>query len=451
MKRYKLLALFVTLLLVLSSQDIKITGQDSGKKDSLDSALKIITKETLKEYVEYLASDELEGRHAGKEGEQKATEYIAKCFKDAGLKAIGKDSNYFQIVGKSGKARNCVGFLEGTDPKLKDEIIVVGGHHDHVGKKGTPHPGQKQTKGNDPVYHGADDNASGTAITMVLAKAFGTSGVRTKRSILFITFTGEELGLLGSQHYAKNPLLPISNPDIKNHIAMINLDMVGMGPGKPLTYMGSNKFDDIIHKCAKSQDLEVKYTGKGGADSDHASFASKGIPAVFLFTGLHPYYHTPADTPDRLAYDKMAKIGKTTFLILCELGGGYDKVDKGPDKEPPKPDSPPVDPSGIDLGIGSEELSGDELGKLQKSGLIKKGNGGIKVTSVSEGSVAKSAGIKDRDIIISFLSQYLPEKDPLSKLKSLLSKVERGKTYNIEIIRDGKKVSLKATWQKIKK
>lgn len=501
MNRYKLLALLLALLLVLSISDTKTTGQDSKKieelvqkidkkideslqhlrknilnellqglnsatkshtakqdnpKESKEKALEIITADLLKGYVEYLASDELEGRCAGKPGEVKATEYIAKHFKEAGLKAIGdkdEDGNptYYQKTGK-GKARNCVALLEGSDEKLKDEIIVIGGHHDGQGKRGE---GVGQMPGgpkDDDIWNSADDNASGTSIVMVAAKAFGESGLKPKRSILFMTFSGEEFGLVGSAYYAKHPLL-----SIKNHVAMLNFDMVGRGKQKSVIAMGVGTFkdskiiEDIFEKAGKGQVLKIVCSAGAGGGSDHSSFLAKGIPAVFFHAGLHEDYHRKTDHADKLNYDTMALIGKSAFLILNEIGNmekvpEYSKKQPGPRPPHDMPEGPPR------LGIyPDDEFGEDDIKKLREDRHIGDGEGAIKVGRVSEGGAGDKAGIKEGDILISLGGEKFPEENPLSKLQSILSKVERGKEYEIEVIREGKKITLKATWPKIKK
>ncbi len=319
-----LFALFIFCSGLVISQESKKTGQETESK--VAKALDIITPDLIKGIHSYLASDELEGRSPGSAGGIKATEFITKHFKEAKLKPVGKGDGdekegYFQPLGK-GKERNCVGLLEGYDVKLKDEIVVLGGHHDHLGSKGSG--------SGDGIFNGADDNASGSSMVTSLVKAFGESGIKTKRSILFMTFEAEERGLVGSKHYCKNPLF-----DIKKHVAMVNLDMVGRNPDRPLDNWGTNTFEgdkikELVTKSAERTGLKVKVhhtKGEFWTRSDQGSFAAKGIPCIFFFSGMHGDYHKASDHSDKVAYDRMEKHAETVLLILVELAN-MDEIPK---------------------------------------------------------------------------------------------------------------------------
>jgi Zn-dependent M28 family amino/carboxypeptidase len=297
--------------------------------ERVDEAAKSITRDDLKAWASYLASDELEGRNAGYPGNDKAVEYIASIYKEAGLKPAGENGTYFYTVKvtrghKEYVSRNTVALLEGTD--LKDEIVVVGGHHDHVGREGQLDQGRIGRAGaKDDIWNGADDNASGTSVVMALAKAFGKSGLKPKRSILFMTFTFEEWGLIGSERYCAKPLFPI-----EKHVAMLNLDMVGRNPDKPVKVYGAGYEDgDVWEKladaaCAKTGLKYVQHSTEGflGGRSDQGSFRDKGIPVMFFFTGFHDDYHQHTDHADKLAYENMEKIGRTAMHILWEWANG---------------------------------------------------------------------------------------------------------------------------------
>ncbi len=302
----------------------------SSDQEKLEKALDLMTVDLIKKYHSVLTTDEMDGRGAGTPGGLKATEFIANCFKEAKLKPVGKGGGgegegYFQPFTMKGKeCRNCVGLLEGSDDKLKDEIIVVGGHHDHAGSKANPGGGQNGgTKGNDTIWNGADDNGSGSSMVVTLANVFALSGLKTKRSILFITFDAEEHGLVGSKNYAKSPLF-----DIKKHVAMINLDMIGRNPDRPVDHWGTSTFEgdtvkDLVKKASEKAGLNIsihKDLGQYWMRSDQGSFYAKDIPAMFFFTGEHADYHKITDHADKIAYDRMAQIGKTVIAILGELG-----------------------------------------------------------------------------------------------------------------------------------
>jgi hypothetical protein len=212
------------------------------------------------------------------------------------------------VIEKKKPSQNVVGFIEGSDPVLKKEILVIGAHYDHIGYL------KKHKAGEDYINNGADDNASGTAGVLAIAKAFGKSKFKPKRSVLFILFAGEEKGLLGSAYYVSNPLFPMENT-----IAMINLDMISRNSINSLTLEGASKSPDIA-KIIKDLNIEYKFNFNikkekdaylGG--SDHYNFYLKDIPMIFFFANIHPDYHTVYDNPDKINAEKAAKISKLAF------------------------------------------------------------------------------------------------------------------------------------------
>jgi len=218
---------------------------------------------------------------------------------------------------------NVLGFVEGTDPQLKDEILVVTAHYDHLGKRG------------DDIYFGADDNASGTSAVLEVAEAFVDAkkqGTGPRRSVLFMLVSGEEKGLLGSQYYAENPVFPLANT-----IANVNVDMIGRQDEKHqdnpdyIYVIGADRLSSELHEINETANstytkLELDYTYNAEDDpnryyyrSDHYNFAEKGIPAIFYFSGTHEDYHGTGDTADKLNFGKMEKIARLVFHTSWEL------------------------------------------------------------------------------------------------------------------------------------
>ncbi len=196
--------------------------------------------------------------------------------------------------------QNVVGFWEGADPLLKNEIVVIGAHYDHVGVA------------NDSIYNGADDNASGTAGVLEIAEAFTQCKTRPKRSILFMTFAGEEKGLFGSRFYTDDPMFPIENV-----VAMLNLDMISRNDSNEVAIIGSKTSEDlkaINEKCNESIGMKLVYDqDRFFMQSDHYSFYRKDIPILFYFTKDTPDLHQPSDDPEKIIPEKMAKIGQLVF------------------------------------------------------------------------------------------------------------------------------------------
>ncbi len=227
-------------------------------------------------------------------------------------------------------ARNVIARIEGSNPDLDDRTIVVGAHYDHDGED------------NGRIWNGADDDASGTTALLELAEAF-SGGVRPGRGVLLAAWAGEEKGMLGSQHYVQNPVVPL-----KGTVAMIQLDMIGRneehGPdaaegflmerasenGNMINLIGSAFSPDMraaVEGANAEVGLELRFRYDYGAQnlirrSDHWSFLSARIPALFVFGGLHPDYHTPNDTADKINYEKLEKVVRLVYQVVFEIGDG---------------------------------------------------------------------------------------------------------------------------------
>lgn len=230
-----------------------------------------------------------------------------------------------QIIGE-----NVLGYIEGSDPKLKDELIVVTAHYDHLGKK------------RDEIYNGADDNASGTSTVMEIAQALSEArekGYGPRRSVLCMLVSGEEKGLLGSKYYVENPIFPLQET-----VADINIDMVGRTDEKHadnpnyIYVIGSNRLSDDLHEIneemnTRYSNIELDYTYNAEDDpnryyyrSDHYNFAEKGIPSIFYFSGTHEDYHQPTDDADKIQFDKMERIGRLIFHVTWELANRDERI-----------------------------------------------------------------------------------------------------------------------------
>lgn len=238
------------------------------------------TVEEIRSHVEYLASDELGGRYPASDGMQKAKDYVRDECKKLGLKTYTQDVNT-----SAGVCQNVIAVLPGERDDLR---IVFSAHLDHLGKN---------RRG---VYNGADDNASGSAAVLALAKQ--ASQQKLGCTIEFIWYTGEEMGLLGSKMYVSRPLV-----DIESYKLVLNLDMVGKLENTGLLGDTGFPYTDVI------DDLQTRHPfSQGliywGSGSDHRSWQNKDVPALTLNTGLHRDYHTPRDTADKLNYDGILKI-----------------------------------------------------------------------------------------------------------------------------------------------
>jgi hypothetical protein len=206
------------------------------------------------------------------------------------------------------EATNILAKVEGSDPILKDEFVVIGAHYDHLGKNNR---GQ--------IFGGADDNASGTAAVIEIAKAFQNMGLRPKRTLIFALFCGEEMGLYGSRYYTEHPLYPLDKT-----VAMINLDMISRNALDQLNALGKYQYPKLFSMMmeinSKSSNFDIDPSIEGAlAGSDHFPFMRHDVPSLFLISGMHDQYHRPEDTVDRVIPDKIAKVAHLAFLTMWQV------------------------------------------------------------------------------------------------------------------------------------
>ena len=238
---------------------------------------------------------------------------------------------------------NVVGIVEGSDPKLKDTYVAFGAHYDHIGYRegagGGGRGGRAPADPEDRINNGADDDGSGTVAIMSIARAFA-QGPRPKRSLLFVWHAGEEVGLLGSRYSADYPVVPIDKI-----VAQLNMDMVGRNrnddpkQANTVLVVGSDRISTELHNinedanASLAKPLTMDYEMNDPADtesiytrSDHYSYAAKGIPIIFYFTGLHPDYHAPSDSVDKIVFDKIQRVAQLAY----ETGRRVANLDHAP-------------------------------------------------------------------------------------------------------------------------
>ena len=397
--------------------------------------------EFLAEHVRVLASDGYEGRNSGYPGGKKAAKYLRDRVKAMGYEPIVPD--YFQEFefelrftdGVKRATQNVVAFSEGTGPDLKHELVVIGAHYDHVGQSGQANPGRsKARRGNgDTIWNGADDNASGTAAVLEIARVFKARGGRARRSIMFVWFAAEEHGLWGSRHFVENVPDPFT---VKSIAAVINLDMVGRNPDKPLTVGCVGTSDDwgkIIDGALKGVDLKIRRNPIVSSGSDQASFTSRKVPALSFFTGFHRDYHAPTDHADLVDYGRLERISTLGLRLLVAVADRKARpVWKGPAR--PKPRRL--------LGVNGEDI--DE--ELARGFEIPEKQGGILVDQVGKKSVAEKGGLKKGDVIVEFHGQPLPRGRALTELRKRLHAIEAGVDVDVTILRGGIRKELTVRW-----
>jgi aminopeptidase YwaD len=316
-----------------------------------------------------------------------------------------------------GIARNVLGFLPGNDPLLKEEMIVIGAHYDHLGY------GETGSLATDPdgIHFGADDNASGTAGMLELARALAADRKNLKRSVLFMAFTAEEEGLVGSAHFTRNATVPL-----EKIAAMINMDMIGRLKNNRLTIGGvgtSPEWKELIEKVNDGS-FQIMEDRSGMGASDHTSFYLKNIPVLFFFTGIHEDYHRPTDTWDKINYEGQAR-------ILRMVQGLVKAIDERPLRiafTPTQSGTPSTGNrrtgSGVRLGLVPDYAENVE---------------GVMLSGTSPGSPAEKAGLRAGDIVVALAGKRVKD---IEELTALYPSLKPGEPASIVIIRDGKEIEL---------
>lgn len=314
------------------------------------------------------------------------------------------------------KSNNIMAITTGSDPKLKEEYIVVGAHFDHLGMGGEGSGSRRPDS--IAVHNGADDNASGVAGVLELMRLVENAKQKPKRSIIWVAFTGEEMGLLGSKEFVKNS--PVELSKIK---AMINLDMIGrMNDSTPrLSVSGTGTgsvFASMLDSLSQNRPFTVKSNPDGYGPSDHASFYSKNIPVLFLNTGIHTDYHTPMDDREKINYKRMAQLVDFTKQLLYAIADYPVTIEF---KETRSQQEQSYRDTKITLGIIPDVAGTTE---------------GLLVEGVKAGGYADKAGLLKGDIIVSMDGKAVKN---IYDYMSRLNQLEIGNLLHIEILRNGKK------------
>jgi hypothetical protein len=308
------------------------------------------------------------------------------------------------------RVSNLLGRVPGTDPGLAGETILVGAHYDHLGRGeagGSLAPDEKGA-----IHNGADDNASGTAAVLELGRRFRERPAR--RSLLLALFTGEELGLLGSGHYAAHPAVPLERTS-----AMVNLDMIGRLRNRRLTVggVGSSPILKTILHAANAESLRLTESGSGYGPSDHTNFYARNVPVLFFFTGAHEDYHRPSDDPERIHYaglDSVVTYVERVVRALADEGAAIAFTKAPEDTGEAR--------AGEGYGGGGY---GPYLGTIPDFAEVENG---VRITGVRDGSPAARAGLAGGDTIVRF------DRKPVANLYDL--------TYALRERRPGDEVEI---------
>jgi hypothetical protein len=321
------------------------------------------------------------------------------------------------VVRRSTPGANVVGIIEGSDAQLKNEAVVIGAHYDHLGRGGEGSLAPREGE----IHHGADDNASGVAGLLELARIFSSKAMRPRRTLVLIAFGGEEEGLIGSNYYVNHPAMPLGNT-----IAMINMDMIGRMKENQLTIGGvgtAAEWRELINAANRSS-FSLALNEDGYGPSDHSSFYSKQVPVLFFFTGTHADYHKPSDTADKINYDGEAQILSMVYGIIRAV----DSSDRRPT-----------------YAVAKSEGTRRSMSFRVSLGVVPnyaESNDGMKIDGVRDDSPAAKAGIKAGDRVTKMAGRDVRN---VYDYTYALGEMKAGEQYEVEIVRGSEILKLKIT------
>ena len=383
--------------------------------------------------IKFLADDRLEGRLTGTANADTAAAYIQQRFKQVGLQApAGGWFQEFKVEGGAAQrvatagatGRNVIGLLPGSDPVLRQQVIVVGAHYDHLGGGAF---GALDPDSTGKAHNGADDNASGVAAIINLAQRMAADP--PGRTIVFVAFSGEELGLLGSAHYVRQPVVPLAQT-----VAMINFDMVGRLRNEKLIIYGTEtatQFTPLLDSINKSFGFDLKMRGDGYGPSDQSAFYAVKKPVLHFFTDLHEDYHRTTDDWQKINVAGMLKVTDFAAALLRELGDRtmpLTFVDQ-PSPHAQAPAAGQVQTPGYGAYLGTvPDMAGDA--------------GGVKLSGVRAGSPAEKAGLQRDDVITRIGDMPIPD---LQAMTDALRAHKPGDVVPVTVQRDGKPLTVSVT------
>ena len=381
--------------------------------------------DSLQSHVDALTAAPMQGRGLGSEGLDLAADYIAQQFAAIGLQAPGGShlSTWTQTLptGESVTLSNVIGVLPGTDPALQDAPIVLGAHYDHLGV-------ETAADGTVSVYAGADDNASGVAILIDVARKLQRA-FTPRRPVVFVAFSGEEAGLLGSRHFVANPPAPYTTQSL---FAMLNLDSVGRLEGRTLQVFGSEsayEWPFMAQGIGFTIGVTSQFPAQSVAGSDHVAFLEAGIPALHLFSGLHTDYHRASDTADKLDLAGMSDIALWVEEAIVYLAMRAEPLRVTLSNAPVR---------------ATEAVAGARAASLGTIPEFNYAGEGVQISGVTPGGAAEAAGLQAGDVLLQFDGTDIGS---LQEYSNFLREAAPGDTVQLQIRRADEVLDVEVTLQ----
>jgi hypothetical protein len=413
-------------------------ADEYGRAALLEAAIATVTPQEISGHARFLADDTLEGREAGKRGGHAAARYLETQLKNAGMQPLGDKGGYLQRF--SPNYQNVLAVLPGTDPALRHEYVLIGAHYDHVGY-GT------WRNSNGPtgyIHNGADDNASGVSALLEIVDAWHRTHWQPRRSIIVAFWDGEEINLLGSRHWVKQPTVPLESVRLA-----INIDMLGRMRNGRLEVGGARTAPGLRKMLSSSRlpsELQLDFSWEYKENSDHWPLFMAGVPSLLMHTGLHDDYHTPRDDFEKL---NIAGIRLATAYALEAVSMAAD-ADALPNFRPAsRGENPSV-----------QKLREAPLAPVEpRLGLTwvwtKQGDGHVlRIENVVRGSAAEAAGLVIGDDIIAvdgmpIANEFLLAAAVLRAEKELLLSVVRNgePAADVTVALTGSPTQLGLSWR----
>jgi hypothetical protein len=398
----------------------------------------VFSQGALMGHIEWLAAPEREGRGIGTKGLDAAAEYVAAAFMAIGLRPGGDQGTYFQSfvsvrtpTGAPTTLRNVIGVLPGTKPELAGQAALLTAHYDHLGF------GWPDVRAGDEgrLYPGADDNASGVAVMLELAKVLST-GAPPQRTLVFVAFTGEEAGRLGSRHYVDHPAFPLDKT-----IGVINLDTVGRLHDRKVSVIATGtatEWQHIFRGAGFTTGVEGRMIPDSLESSDQKSFIDRGVPAVQVFTGPHADYHRPGDTADKVDAAGLVKVATFVREAIAYLGERAEPLTAtiaAAASAPPPAAAAGGQPGGPGAGAG-RRVSFGTMPDFAHPGP------GVKVAGVTPGSPAEKAGVREGDVILRIDGRDVAN---LAGFSAIIKELTPGQTVQAAVERGGETITVEVT------
>jgi aminopeptidase N len=421
-------------LRAVASRTAALPALTPKPRNALADLPPVFSQKALMAHVEYLASPKLEGRQLGTEGATAAATYIAERFRAIGLEPGGDGASYFQKFSVDfhlkAEGTNVIGILRGSNAAWRDQSAILSAHFDHLGLgKPIAHEGDAGK-----LHPGADDNASGVAVMLELARALKVSGPPS-RTIIFIAFGGEEWGLQGSAHYAEHPWLPLEQV-----MGVINLDMVGRLGNDKISVLGTgtaSEWQHIFRGAGFVTGVENRLIPDLRESSDQMSFIRKNVPAIQLFTNAHADYHRPTDTADKIDAAGLVKVAAFAREGIAYLAERPTPLTNTISKEVAGSRSP--------FALPTPPPGGQAQGRRVSFGTVPDfafAGPGVRAAGVVAGSPAEKAGLKEGDVILKLDATDIPS---LQAFSDYLRAANAGQVVSVSLMRDGKPLSVNVT------